>query len=86
MCEHYGISDDVYRKRLENNWSLEKILLTPILKKHTKLIVYCKNFGLKYNRIYEYYKRHDVSEEEAILYYRPDLKLNLFGEIVEDIK
>lgn len=43
----------------------------------------CIKFNVDYEKARKYKYRHpELSDEQIIIYYRPDLRLNIFGEII----
>lgn len=51
-------------------------------KEYPKLKEYCSILKLNYASIVGYINKNDCTMEQAILHYRPDLYLNIFGELI----
>lgn len=44
----------------------------------------CIKFGVDYEKIRKYrYNHPELTDEQVIIHYRPELRLNIFGEIIE---
>lgn len=44
----------------------------------------CRKYGVEYTKAAEYRRKHlELTDEQVIVYYRPDLYINIFGELIE---
>lgn len=83
-CEHYKVSyDSVINYRNKNkDKSLDEVFEFVLNKKDsfTKLCVkYDVNY---YNAMYHKRTHTELTDEQVIMYFRPDLYINIFGELV----
>lgn len=74
MCEHYGITKSAYHCRIALNWSLEKILTTPVKNTHTickdhlgnkfkSVTDMCEYWGIQIRNYYERQHRNWTLEQ-----------------------
>ena len=54
-------------------------------KKEMPFKVKCSKTEINYYTAYAYKRKHpELSDEEVIIHYRPDLLVNIFGKIILD--
>lgn len=52
--------------------------------KKSKFHILCNKFGVNYKKAYNYKRRHpELTDEQVIIYYRPDCYINWLGELVD---
>ena len=51
--------------------------------KKTNFHILCDKVGVDYKKAYSYKRRHpELTDEQVIIYYKPDCYINLLGELV----
>ena len=42
----------------------------------------CLRLGVDYEKVQNYRDRYDLADEQAIVHFRPELRINLLGQII----
>ena len=51
--------------------------------KKSNLHILCDNFGVNYEKAYRFKRKHpELTDEQVIIYYRPNCYINILGELI----
>ena len=83
-CRKRGIKLSAARsfKQKHLDWTDEEILDYYINKSSISFKDLCTDYDIDFDNAYAIKSKYKISNAEVIVYYRPELQINLFGEII----